>query len=532
MRTVKYRSFPLNNNKRIALEILCQSYADEKDDWLERLRNWDYQFLLDAPRKIRDDWVKKGYKSRHGLQARHWKLALQDAIETWDKYWQTCFTTVRSKISKYKGMSDAERHYAYWLLKGYAQFTELMQGKDPTPTFEIATSARHKIAGYVQRTVKRLRGKNPIVTKVRSAKFDADCYEVFENQGRQYIKLMSKERGKRIAVPLSGKGKIEGNITVVLAKDYLDVHVTQQLKPRTGKDGPVEAVDFGYTEVMTDTQGNVYGKRFGQKLTKTSQELHKKMQKRHKIHAIQKKELAGDRKKSKRLLKFNLGRQKLQEKKRATRASLEQEINTGINELLKSKSPSLLITEDLRHLFTYKKSKAMNRKLSSWLRGRISDRIAFKALVEGFHHEQVNPAYGSQTCLCCDFVDSRNRSYDMFKCIYCGHEDKADRVAAVNYARRYGDQEIGLYTPHSQVKTILLARFHRRLETGQPVTVQGRTLETVSKVHPPPSCDDEKCVIPVEIVLEDRAVTQRAKQNKHVLIRFNTFLRTGKPSKV
>ena len=120
--------------------------------------------------------------------------------------------------------------------------------------------------------------------------------------------------------------------------------------------------------------------------------------------------------------------------------------------------------------------------------------------MEGFHHEQVNPAYGSQTCLCCDFVDSRNRSYDMFKCTYCGHEDKADRVAAVNYAKRFGDQEIGLYTPHSQVKTILLARFHRRLETGQPVTVQGRTLETVSKVYPPPSCDDEKCVMPVETI--------------------------------
>jgi hypothetical protein len=32
----------------------------------------------------------------------------------------------------------------------------------------------------------------------------------------------------------------------------------------------------------------------------------------------------------------------------------------------------------------------------AWLKGKLQDRIAFKALAEGFRHEQVNPAYGSQ----------------------------------------------------------------------------------------------------------------------------------------
>ena len=82
--------------------------------------------------------------------------------------------------------------------------------------------------------------------------------------------------------------------------------------------------------------------------------------------------------------------------------------------------------------------------------------MAFKALAEGFRHEQVNPADGSQTCICCDFVDAKNRSGDKFKCLNYGHEDLSDRVAAMNDARRFGDQEIGLHMPYSQVKTILL----------------------------------------------------------------------------
>src|SRR5271163_1702802 len=76
----------------------------------------------------------------------------------------------------------------------------------------------------------------------------------------------------------------------------------------------------------------------------------------------------------------------------------------------------------------------MNRKLSSWLRGKLQDRVAFKALAEGFRHEQVNPAYGSQSCPFCEFVDSRNRKGDRFQCLHCGHEDVSDRIAAQNYA--------------------------------------------------------------------------------------------------
>ena len=121
----------------------------------------------------------------------------------------------------------------------------------------------------------------------------------------------------------------------------------------------------------------------------------------------------------------------------------------------------------------------------SSVRGKIRDRIAFKALAEGFRHEQVNPAYGSQTCPSCDFVDKENRKNDLFMCLNCGHGNQSDRVAALNYAERYSDREIGRHTPYRQVKTILLDRFHRRLETDQTVTVPGRTLDTVQRgVHP------------------------------------------------
>lgn len=88
MRTVKRTTLPLNETKRLSLETLCAAYAQEKRYWLDILKSYHYQALLGSHRKIRDQCVKERYESISGLQACHWKLALQDAVETWDKYWQ------------------------------------------------------------------------------------------------------------------------------------------------------------------------------------------------------------------------------------------------------------------------------------------------------------------------------------------------------------------------------------------------------------------------------------------------------------
>ncbi len=482
MRTVKRKAALLNRNKLAAIKSLCRAYSKEKNHWLDILKNWKFQALLGIPQKIRDEFIKKGYQSKNRMQARHWKLALKDAAETWDKNWKAHFISIRSKIASYFSQ-DVERRYAYWLIKGYAQFAEMMQGNAPLPDFKIEKSVCKKIASYVQRQVKKNRPKNPVVKKERSVKFDANCYSVFEHNGIQYIKIMSLEKGKRIAIPLTGKAAIKGNITLVLDDEELFIHVSEEIIPfQASPEGPIEAVDFGYSEVMTDMHGNRYGTQFGKILTSVSNARHTKMQKRHKLHAIQKQ--LKIQKKSSNILRYNLGRKKLNKTAKKTNSSLEKEINTGINDLLENRKPSILITEDLSHLFSYKKSKSVNRKLSSWLRGKLQERVAFKALAEGFRHEQVNPAYGSQICPNCDFVDHRNRNMDKFKCLNCRHEDISDRVAALNYFKRFGDETIGRYMSSSQVKTILLNRFHRRLETGKPVTVPGRTLETVKDICP------------------------------------------------
>ncbi|MGD0664672.1 MAG: zinc ribbon domain-containing protein [Rhabdochlamydiaceae bacterium] len=517
MRTVKRNTLPINAKKQFSLREISQAYSNEKQYWLHQFQAWSFQALLGRSRTIRDMVIKHEYKSTQGLQARHWKLALEDAAETWDKYWQAIFVKARPKIARRKDFSEVEQHYAYWLLKSYPSFAAMMQGKCPNPSFPIEKSAQRHVANYVRRIVRACKGKPPTVKISRSVRFDADCYEVFEEKKRQYIKLMSLTPGKRICIPLSGKSTISGTITLVLSSDTIfNLHIPQKLKKKSSSKTAMEAVDFGYTEVMTDTQGIRYGTEFGTTLAKVSDDQSHKMKKRHKLHSLEKKQKICKSKQAKRLRKYNLGKKKQNLKSQCVKATLEKQINTSINQLVQTKNPSILVTENLRHAFTYDKSKKMNRRLSSWIRGKLQDRIAFKALAEGFRHEQVNPAYGSQSCPHCEFVDQGNRSGDRFQCLHCRHEDTADRIAALNYARRLNDPEIGQYTPYSQVKIILQGRFHRRVEMGETPDCSGQDSRNRNRDVSTVPIETENVIAGREKSRKHRTVNQRAKQNEYV----------------
>ncbi|NTW34398.1 MAG: hypothetical protein HGB12_17550, partial [Bacteroidetes bacterium] len=180
MRTVKQKSLLLNPVKQTPFNDLSQAYAYEKDHWLNVLKDWKWQAFLDNPRKIRDTFVHEKYQSRNKLQARQWKLALDDVVDTWDGYWQSLFVQIRRKISYCKTFTSEEKHYAYWMLKGYQQFAEMMQGILPKSNFSINEENKRHVVNYIQRSLKAIKKKSPSVKRTNIVKFDSSCYSVFE----------------------------------------------------------------------------------------------------------------------------------------------------------------------------------------------------------------------------------------------------------------------------------------------------------------------------------------------------------------
>jgi putative transposase len=400
---------------------------------------------------------------------------------------------LRGRVARQEGWTDDQKHYAYWLLQKSARMAQLAGGRAPEPGhFEVSPEERRQVRNTLRRVIRRRRGQRARVRRVRSFTLDANMYRAFEHEGNQYLAIMGLKGEKRTIIPLTGNRKIEGNLRIVLDFDQqrVEVHVTADVRPAAALPGEPCGLDAGVSEVYTDELGNQYGVELGQTLTRQSDDVCDKGRKRNKLHQIAKKaEKKSNHKKAARIRKFNLGTKKLRRKQRKMQKDVERQVNTALGDVLKTRRPSIIVTDKL-DIRGRAPSKQLSRRVSQWARSILKDRSQFKASAGGSRLVDVNPAYTSQTCPACGYLDKRNRQGDVFQCLHCGHRDHADRVGAHNLKVRLGDPQITLWTPKERVKAVLLERFGTRLrreaedganhQASLPSTVSGRTPGTLA----------------------------------------------------
>lgn len=74
--------------------------------------------------------------------------------------------------------------------------------------------------------------------------------------------------------------------------------------------------------------------------------------------------------------------------------------------------------------------------LNQWPFSQLQEFTAYKAAAKGIQVVMVDPAYTSQRCNRCGYVDKGNRDRARFDCLRCGHSDDADHNAALNIRDR------------------------------------------------------------------------------------------------
>jgi len=83
-----------------------------------------------------------------------------------------------------------------------------------------------------------------------------------------------------------------------------------------------------------------------------------------------------------------------------------------------------------------KRKSALNKNICSQGWGYLRVFICYKAKWAGkLFDDNVNPAYTSQKCYQCSYIDSNNREGEIFHCLRCHHTDHADVNAAKNILR-------------------------------------------------------------------------------------------------
>ncbi|PHJ39352.1 hypothetical protein P378_03915 [Desulforamulus profundi] len=151
------------------------------------------------------------------------------------------------------------------------------------------------------------------------------------------------------------------------------------------------------------------------------------------------------------------------------RSYLKNDICRIVNRIVKLYCPKEIVIEKL-NFQNPNLSRRLNRLLSRFGKAVITAKLDAAAEEYGIKVTYVNPAYTSQTCNSCGYVDKSNRSTQAeFVCRYCGYKTHADVNGARNICVRSSDEIGSVYKNKKLILQVLVKRFISRLErTSRP----------------------------------------------------------------
>ncbi|MET7808514.1 transposase [Micromonospora chersina] len=399
-------------------------------------------------RQVRDGWLADGTHARFDVPANAWKETVRDTVADVAANLAAAKVGVRQAISR-RTTDPAERK---------RMFTALKANQWADDPFLSRQMRKHWKRG-------RNRTHDQIVVR-------ADRYHTaVDRRGRLWLSIPGLEPRKLVKIPLSTTVAPTGTLRLILRGGRVEVHYQIDASQMRSSQRPCGnrrlGVDKGYTEALTDSDGQPHGEQLGDLLTRQSDRLKERNRHRAKLRSIANTAaLRGDHAKAHRINVNNLGIVKRDRQAARHRAQVRTEIFTAVHQVVHK--AATVIAEDLTKRFAARKalSKNMNRRLAAWTKGVTAEALKNVSERRGSALVPVNAAYTSQTCHRC--ARFGRRSGDRFHCTPCGVVWQADVNAAINILHRAGDPDVALHTPHHKVKQILQDRTDRH-RTRLPV---------------------------------------------------------------
>jgi transposase, IS605 OrfB family, central region len=265
-----------------------------------------------------------------------------------------------------------------------------------------------------------------------------------------WLKVSTLEKGKPVYIPLKANTyaeKLEGrflNYCQVVEDDgEIEFRIIKQLKKREYIPATDEiAIDLGLRPLFATDKGGLFGRNFFDTLKAFDKKITKRMAN------LQKRNIKPRSDKKYRKLVDDL------------REFLKNEINRLINIIIKIYKPKRIVIEKL-DFRSPELSKRMNRMIQNFGKRYIKEKLQKLQELYGIEVVEINPAYTSQECSCCGYIDKKNRKDTQeFECKVCGNKMNAQINGAKNILKR---SSLGNLTK-KQVLKILIERYLERLK--------------------------------------------------------------------
>jgi putative transposase len=264
---------------------------------------------------------------------------------------------------------------------------------------------------------------------------------------KQWIRLSTHIKRQVIYIPVEEtqyynqrKGK-DTNIFHIVKNELGTIEIKRvkeiQIKPQEEKIENVIALDFGLKSLFTTNKGELFGRNFFEKIKEYANKIDK-LQRNLQRQNIKPKQ-------SKKYIKLNF---KLKE-------YIKNEIRRIINRIVDLHKPSIIIVENLKNFLKEVINsfpKSVKIVLIRIGRKEIKKKLQELQQEYGIQIVEINPAYTSQTCNNCGYVDKENRkTQEQFECRLCGYKLNADVQASRNLIKRF-DKRMLVYGKKQALK--------------------------------------------------------------------------------
>lgn len=460
VKTIKQYSEPIENIEE--LQHIGELYTTVKNYVYSRFSGVNSILKLNKHRKeIRDTWVKSNFAAQWKLPARYWKMALEEAIGNIKSEWSNTKNRVKGAVLKNSNITNDEKMFICYILKADKFLHNILTYKpfEIHDKIEKLKIRKQYIYNLIRRYIRKYKGKIAYSHNTRSFMIDEDMYNYSLNENKLTLNIMGFNRGKRINVVLKDHNFHKGNLRIVLkGNSTMEVHKAKNTTVKVlNTEERVIGIDKGYRTLIAVSENKFYGKKLNDILSKETERLNEVNKKRNVIWVqIEKYKENGNIRKAETIIKNNFGNKKYNRNKNRHDSFVKSYINRELNHMLKDIKPTEIVLEDLSFVnWNDKFPKHIRRKLSRWIKGYIEERIEYKCSLNKIVITKVNAAYTSQFCSKCGSFGKRTN--ETFTCPNCGNID-ADYNGSVNIKNRKDDKEINIYTPHKEVKEILLKR--------------------------------------------------------------------------
>jgi len=268
-----------------------------------------------------------------------------------------------------------------------------------------------------------------------------------------WVSIATLEKRKPVYIPLKSNtyaenldGKFLNFIQVNEKDNDIEIRLVKELnkKEECIPQTDILAIDIGLNPLFATDKGDLFGRYFKDYLIQLDAKITKRMQ------YLQKNDIKPlkDKKYKELVQKF--------------RDFLKSEINRIFNRIIDLYKPKVIVLEKL-DFRSPELSKRLNRLISNFGKRYINEKIERLKQFYGIEVIFINPAYTSQECSSCGYIDKENRKdTHIFECKVCGNKINAQVNGARNISNRSSLGKITPYASKKQVLQILVKQYLER----------------------------------------------------------------------